>query len=736
MSQENFENKNMDNNLNKNVDQNDKKNNSKKDHFTRNLVIFLIIFALICVGITVFLIIKNNNVKDSKNDVNIAKTEVKNNITSDGLGLSSRYETYKENPIKISKVYIKKPNDNSEYREFGCNYIQIDGLANEEIESKINNKIKDEITSWYDSTKKQEIITNCTANFGNVISIISTKYQDDKMEHKTFNINLNNGEEIKFNDLFTNTAPMKNILNKSVSDSLILDLTEGYQEELDEVTDNPEMSEYIREDITPEREEMIKNVESTVFKYLAFYNNGGEFVFSFSPRCAYIYKDDDVIKIPMYSYYNNIAIYNRYKNNSNIYDGQYEKKLDPIYNENIYVFTSTNDINVERDILLTEAVNVDYFNLYKIDENNLAYIRIANNYFSDDTEKLWNAIEIAKTKIEKYKNNDNNKAKFICMLINIDEDLSMEINEYTTNGNKTEFYNNIINYFQRGGFEFYVDPAEEYGKKLFNNQKVEYKSNSSYKNADLNYKYDKSSKKWKNESEKTEQKDNSNNNDNNVNKENNTEITTTSNNKVIVIDPGHQTKGNSAKEPIGPGASETKAKVTGGATGVATGQTEYNLNLVVSLKLKKELESKGYKVIMTRTTNDIDISNSERAKIANNANAAAFIRIHANSAESSAAKGVLTMCQTQNNKFNGNLADTSYKLSKSVLDGIVKTTGAQNKGVTRTDDMSGINWCTVPTTIVEMGFLSNTEEDKLLASDEYQNKIVAGIVNGLDQFLN
>ena len=102
MSQENIENKNMDNNLNKNVNQNDKKNNSKKDHFTRNLVIFLIIFALICVGITVFLIIKNNNVKDSKNDVNIAKTEVKNNITSDGLGLSSRYETYKENPIKIS----------------------------------------------------------------------------------------------------------------------------------------------------------------------------------------------------------------------------------------------------------------------------------------------------------------------------------------------------------------------------------------------------------------------------------------------------------------------------------------------------------------------------------------------------------------------------------------------------------------------------------------------------------
>ena len=118
------------------------------------------------------------------------------------------------------------------------------------------------------------------------------------------------------------------------------------------------------------------------------------------------------------------------------------------------------------------------------------------------------------------------------------------------------------------------------------------------------------------------------------------------NKRVICIDPGHQTRGNSAKEPIGPGATETKAKVTGGATGVATGQTEYQLNLDVSLKLRDALESKGYTVIMTRTTNNVDMSNSERAKIANDANAAAFIRIHANSIDSSSVKGVLTMCQT------------------------------------------------------------------------------------------
>ena len=128
-----------------------------------------------------------------------------------------------------------------------------------------------------------------------------------------------------------------------------------------------------------------------------------------------------------------------------------------------------------------------------------------------------------------------------------------------------------------------------------------------------------------------ENKDNKENKENKENKVKNY----TEKKKTIVIDPGHQAKGDSSKEPIGPGASETKAKVTTGATGIYTKQKESELALKVALLLEKELKQKGYNVIMTRKTNNINISNSQRAKIANNAKADAFIRIHADSYDNS-----------------------------------------------------------------------------------------------------
>lgn len=206
--------------------------------------------------------------------------------------------------------------------------------------------------------------------------------------------------------------------------------------------------------------------------------------------------------------------------------------------------------------------------------------------------------------------------------------------------------------------------------------------------------------------------------------------------RIIVIDAGHQLKGSNKQEPNGPGSEIMKSEVSYGSTGAFTGQLEYELNLQVALLLRDELIRRGYSVVMIRETNNVQISNMNRAQIANKYRADAFIRIHANGWTDPAMKGAKTICQSARNPYPDCAAHymRSRLLSSVILEEFCAYTDMDLLPVFEADDNTGTNWSQVPTTIVEMGFLSNKEDDSLMRTETFRSEAAVGIANGLDAY--
>ena len=206
-------------------------------------------------------------------------------------------------------------------------------------------------------------------------------------------------------------------------------------------------------------------------------------------------------------------------------------------------------------------------------------------------------------------------------------------------------------------------------------------------------------------------------------------------NNKICIDPGHQEKADLRTEEIAPGSNQRKERVLGGATGVATKKPEYELTLEIGLKLKDALKNKGYNVFMVREKNDVNISNKERALITNKAGCNVFLRLHAD-AGGSGATGASTITSSIKNPNTRAVQQSSDKFSKIVLEEYVKATGFKNRGISYRDDLTGTNWSTVTNTLIEMGFLSNPEDDRKMSSPEFQDLMINGIVNGIEKYFS
>ncbi|MBY6950754.1 N-acetylmuramoyl-L-alanine amidase family protein [Clostridium botulinum] len=206
-------------------------------------------------------------------------------------------------------------------------------------------------------------------------------------------------------------------------------------------------------------------------------------------------------------------------------------------------------------------------------------------------------------------------------------------------------------------------------------------------------------------------------------------------NKIIVIDPGHANRSNLELERVSPDSKGKKIKDGGGADGVNSKTPEYLIAMDVALKLKETLQKEGYTVIMTKNKHSESLGNIERAEVGNKNNANLVIRIHADSANLENAKGASILVPSKKG-YASEINELSKKYGDILLREMVASANMNNRGVVEREDMTGFNWSKVPVVLVEMGFLSNAEEDKLLNTEEYRIKIVQGLTKGIKKAIN
>lgn len=305
-------------------------NTKKKMKSSTKIIIFLIVFAVICVGVTIAAILLTNQSTSSTSPSQSTQ------IANDGLGITSLTEQYDENNLKIIDVSDKKGNRTPAYlwddniNKINIDYIKIDGLKNEEIENKINKEIMVLVYSLYSDSELNDseidyiqIHASCEANFGNTLSVYvgkSTFYTDEEAEivseNYYLNYDLTTGNKLKFTDLFTNSS-LKSVLIQSIYDNVVSNYT--YFSEDDEWTIDMSKADLstVEEETYIILNKLMNNLDNTKFYYTP----------------SYIYVDDYELSISMANIYSNIAIYNRFKTTESIFDGSYEG------NKNMFVFS-------------------------------------------------------------------------------------------------------------------------------------------------------------------------------------------------------------------------------------------------------------------------------------------------------------------------------------------------------------------------------------------------------------
>lgn len=390
------------NNTNEPINNEDIINNSnisknKKTKTSTKIIIFLVVFAILSISLTIAAIYYTNNKSE------VVSTHTTNpQIEDDELGIKRITEQYNENDLNIIEISEKKGNRISKYlwdsdiNKINIDYFKIDGLKNSTIENQINKEIKALVYSLYSDKELKDSkidyiqISACVeANFANTLSIFINKiifYVDENTENASveyyLNYNLTNGNKIKFLDLFTN-ASLKNSLMQAIYDNVIsnyiyLDSSDGTIDMSKANLSTVEEETYIL------LNKIMKDINNLEFYYTP----------------SYIFVKDYNLSINMSSIYSSIAIYNRFKTNESIFDGTYSG------NKNMFVFSSRSS---SEDIQYSKYEDI-YDNLrveVSIEMNNdLLSNKVAKKHLDDIISKVKNEI----SQIQKKAKNNSTKA--------------------------------------------------------------------------------------------------------------------------------------------------------------------------------------------------------------------------------------------------------------------------------------------------------------------------------------
>lgn len=204
----------------------------------------------------------------------------------------------------------------------------------------------------------------------------------------------------------------------------------------------------------------------------------------------------------------------------------------------------------------------------------------------------------------------------------------------------------------------------------------------------------------------------------------------------LCIDPGHQLLPDLSLEPISPGSTLQKPKCASGTFGILTKKPEYEIVLEVALLVEALLIPCNCQVVLTRRSNNVQLSNITRAGIANESGADFWIRLHCNGVNHQWKsfffwkRGVLTLVP-EKNFHTEKFYEASCKIAEIFHSCLVSTTRFPNLGIERRSNLTGFNWSEIPVVLLELGYLTNFFEESCLVDKDYIEKMSLAIAKSV-----